>query len=97
MNGIKEKQDNYFVLIEQLSFSEKFFPLIKELDLFIFSDRKIFEGFFKKVNFSFSFMDKKRTKMDLEVYFKKRYGWSSLEFLKNRNLVYLLYEKDEAE
>jgi hypothetical protein len=93
MNGIKEKQDNYFVLVEQLSFSEKFFPLVKELDLVIFSDKKIFETFFEKIDFDSSFVNKKGGKLDLEKYFKKRYGWSSLEFLKNRNLVYLLYEK----
>jgi len=87
MKKSRKSQDNPFVLVEKLSFVEKYFPLAKELDLVIFSDKRILDVIFSKLDLNFE-LDKKIEQVD--DYFKKKYKWSKLEFLKNRSLIYLL-------
>lgn len=94
MRNFKDKkrywQGDYLV---NASFIEKQFALVKELDLLIWRvDRRLLEKIFENLNLEERFEQKVKAD-DIENFLKVRYNWSSLEFQKNRDIVYLLLKK----
>lgn len=86
---------NYPFVIHFLSFNKKLVKLASVLDLFVNNvDRDLFKMFFEKFHFDFTFQKAKRYD-ELVSEIKREFNWSTQEYMRNRNIIYLVLKRYE--